>query len=126
MTALDDALYERVTRRITRITAVLGAGGSVAAFVMGGWSWAAGFALGGAASWFSFRWLKQVVGALGVDRPPPNLAAKAVLRYLLIAVGAYVIVKYTVVNLRAALAGLLLSTAAVLVEILIELIYARD
>ncbi len=126
MAALDDALYERVIQRITRITAVLGVAGVVATFVMGGWSWAAGFALGGAASWLSFRWLKQVVGALGVDRPPPNLALKAVLRYLLIAAAAYVIVKYTVVNLRAALAGLLLSTAAVLVEILIELIYARD
>jgi ATP synthase I chain len=126
MADLDDALYDRVIRRITRITAVFGVGGAVAAFVVGGWSWAAGFALGGAASWFSFRWLKQVVGALGADRPAPNLAVKAALRYLLIAGAAYVIVKYTVVDLRAALAGLLISTAAVLVEILIELIYARD
>jgi hypothetical protein len=126
MADLDDASYDRVIRRITRITAVFGVGGAVAAFVVGGWSWAAGFALGGVASWFSFRWLKQVVGALGVDRPAPNLAIKAALRYLLIAGTAYVIVKYTVVDLRAALAGLLISTAAVLVEILIELIYARD
>ena len=51
---------------------------------------------------------------------------KTVLRFFLIGGAAYVIVKYTVVSLRAALAGLLLSTAAVIVEILIELIYARD
>jgi ATP synthase I subunit len=118
-------MFERVTRRITRITALLGAAGTAGAFVIGGWRAAAGFALGGTVSWFSFRGLKQVVGGLGADRPAPNLALKGVVRYLLIGAGAYVIVKYTVVNLLAALAGLLLSTAAVLVEILIELIYAR-
>ena len=126
MTAPEDGMYERVTRRITRITALLGAAGTAGAFAIGGWKAAAGFALGGTASWFSFRWLKQVVGGLGADRPAPNLALKGVIRYLLIGAGAYVIVRYTVVNLLAAFAGLLLSTAAVLVEILIELIYARE
>jgi len=126
MAAPDDLDYPRVVRRITRIIAVLGTAGCIGAFVAGGWSWAAGFALGAAASWLSFRFLKQVVGSIGVEHPPSGLAAKAVIRYMLIGGVAYVIVKYTVVNLRAALAGLLLSTAAVLVEILIELIYARD
>jgi ATP synthase I subunit len=126
MAGLDDLDYPRVVGRITRIIVVLGVAGSIGAFIAGGWSWAAGFALGGAASWLSFRWLKQMVGALGVEHPESGLAAKAVIRYLLIGGVAYVIVKYTVVNLRAALTGLLLSTAAVIVEILIELIYARD
>lgn len=126
MAVLDNESYQRVVQRITWITMGLAAAGSVAAFVIGGWTWAVGFSAGGAASWLSFRWLKQMVGAFGVEHPPSNLAAKAVLRYLVIGVAAYVIVKYTVVNLHAALAGLLLSTAAVLVEILIELIYARD
>jgi len=126
MTAPDDGMYERVTRRIARITMLLGAAGTATAFATGGWKAAAGFALGGTASWFSFRWLKQVVSGLGADRPAPNLALKGIVRYLLIGAGAYVIVKYTVVNLLAALIGLLLSTAAVLVEILIELIYARE
>ena len=122
----DDDLFQQTTRRVTRITAILGAAGVVAAFVWGGWSSAAGFALGGTASWLAFSWLKQVVGTLGTDHPAPRLAFKSVLRYLLIAAVAYVIVKYTVVNLRAGLVGLFLSTAAVLVEILIELIYARN
>jgi hypothetical protein len=118
--------YDRVVGRITRMIAGLGAAGVVVSFVLGGWTWAAGFALGGAVSWVTFRWLKQMVGALGADHPPANLAAKAVLRYLMIFALVYVIVKYTVVNLRAAVTGLLLSTAAVLVEILIELVYARN
>lgn len=126
MAVPDDLEYQRVVGRITRIILLLGAVGVVAAFAMGGWTWAAGFALGGVVSWLSFRWLKQVVGSLGVDHPAPNVAAKAVLRYGMLAILGYVIVKYTVVNRSAALAGLLLSTAAVLVEILIELIYARN
>jgi len=120
-----DLAYDQVVGRITRITAALVAAGSVVAFVAGGWRWAAGFALGGAVSWLSFRWLKQVVGAIGTERPPSNLATKGVLRYVMIAVVAYVLVKYTVISLRAALVGLLVSSAAVLVEIVIQLVQAR-
>lgn len=126
MAASDDAAYRRVVGRITRITAVLAVAGSVVAFAAGGWSWAAGFAIGGAASWLSFHWLKQVVGSLGTDRPPPNLAMKGVLRYLIIAAVASLLVKYTVINLRAALVGLLVSSAAVLLEIIIQLVHAGD
>jgi len=126
MAVPEDWDYNRVVGRIARVIAGLGAVGVVVSFLLGGWTWAAGFALGGAVSWVTFRWLKQLVGALGVEHAPANLAAKAVLRYLMIFGVAYVIVKYTVVNLRAAVMGLLLSTAAVIVEILIELIYARN
>lgn len=118
--------YQLVTRRITRIIELLGAAGVVVAFAWGGWSSAAGFALGAAASWLAFRGLKQVVGTLGTEHRPRRFGLRSLVRYLLIASIAYVIVKYTVVNLRAGLVGLFLSTAAVLVEILIELIYARN
>lgn len=123
MTVPDDLSYERVVQRITTITLALVAAGSMVALAIGGWSWAAGFALGGTVSWISFRWLKQVVASLGADRPQPNLPQKAVLRYLLIGGAAYLLVHYTVLNLRAALVGLLISSAAVIIEILIELIH---
>src|SRR5579872_743861 len=100
MAASDDVAYRRVVGRITWITAVLAVAGSIAAFAMGGWSWAAGFALGSAGSWLSFHWLKQVVGALGTERPPSNLAFKGVLRYLVIGSIAFLLVEYTVINLR--------------------------
>ena len=125
MAAPDDLDYERVVGRITRITEALVVAGSIAAFIAGGWSWAAGFALGGAVSWLSFRWLKQVVGAVGSDRPPSDLARKAVLRYAMIGGAAYVLLKYTVVSLQAGVVGLLVSSAAVLVEIVIQLVQAR-
>jgi hypothetical protein len=46
------------------------------------------------------------------------------LRYLILAAGAYAIVKYSELSLAAALAGLFVAVAAVLVEILFELVYA--
>jgi hypothetical protein len=48
------------------------------------------------------------------------------LRYLLMCGGAYVIVKYSNISLSAALAGLFVAVAAVIVEILFQLIYARS
>ncbi len=126
MAVPDDLAYEQVVARITRITAVLAAIGSVVAWIAGGWSWAAGFALGGSVSWLSFRWLKQVVGAIGTERPPSNLAMKGVLRYLMIGAAAYVLLTYTAISLRAGVVGLLVSSAAVLVEIVIQLAQARD
>jgi hypothetical protein len=126
MAVPDDLAYERVVGRITRIIVALVGGGSVVAWIAGGWSWAAGFALGGSVSWLSFRWLKQVVGAIGTDRPPSNLAMKGVLRYLMIGAAAYVLLKYTTMSLRAGVVGLLVSSASVLVEIVIQLVQARD
>jgi hypothetical protein len=47
------------------------------------------------------------------------------LRYLLLGLGAYAILKFSEISLMAALVGLFVSTGAVILEILIELIYAR-
>jgi hypothetical protein len=38
MTAPEDGMYERVTRRIARITALLGAAGRAGTFAIGGWT----------------------------------------------------------------------------------------
>jgi hypothetical protein len=48
------------------------------------------------------------------------------LRYLLLAAGAYVIVNFTSLSLPAALAGLFVPVAAVILEIVFELIYASS
>jgi hypothetical protein len=47
------------------------------------------------------------------------------LRYVLFGAGGYVIVKYFRVDVMAALVGLFVAVAAVMVEIIFELIYAR-
>ena len=48
-----------------------------------------------------------------------------ILRYALLGVGGYVIVRFLRLNLAAALLGLFVAVAAVLLEIVYEIIYAR-
>ena len=122
----DDQFFERALGRITKVTLALAAGGLVAAAAWGGSRWAAGFALGAAVSWLNFRWLKQVVDALGQSRPTrKRVAILAGLRYALLGGGAYAILRFSSVSMTAALLGLFVSVAAVVVEICFELVYAR-
>lgn len=124
--ASDEELLERALERMRRVMAALGAGGSLGLLAALGWPWGAGFAIGAVVSWLNFRWLKQIVDALGGTRPKARLAIFMGLRYLLLCGGAYAIVKHSNISLSAALAGLFVAVAAVLVEILFQLIYARN
>jgi hypothetical protein len=126
MTDPDERLFDRALDRIWKVTFALAAGGAIAAFAWGGWPWSAGFLLGAAASAINFRWIKQVVDALGGTRPTrTRVAVLAGLRYLLLGGGAYVILKYSSISISAALMGLFVCVAAVIIEIVIELVYAR-
>ena len=129
--APEDDFMERAISRIYRWIVYLSVAGLIIGFVTGGWQTAVGFLLGAAASMLNFRWLKKVVDALsGIQTPgqsKPRWARYALvmgLRYLLLAIGAYVILNYTSLSLNAALTGLFVSVAAVIVEILFELVYA--
>jgi hypothetical protein len=121
----DEQFLERAVARIARAMLLFAAAGVIAAFLWRGPAWGAGFALGSAVSWLNFRWLKQLVYTLGSHRARPRTAVKMGFRYLLLGGGAYVILKYLPLNQLAALAGLFVSVAAVIVEILFELVYAR-
>jgi hypothetical protein len=102
-------------------------GGALALFAWRGWTWSAGWLAGSAVSALNFRWLKQLTYSLGAEvAPKPRKAVFLGMRYLLLGGGAYVILKYSPISLPAALAGLFVSVAAVVVEILFELIYARN
>ena len=125
MTGLDPAFAERAVNRIWKAMFAIGAGGALAAWAWRGWEWGAGFLLGAVASTLNFRWMKQIVDALGIERPTrQRVAVLAGLRYLLLGAGAYVILNYSSISIAAALVGLFVSVAAVIVEIVIELIYA--
>jgi ATP synthase I chain len=124
----EQAFADDAVRRIERSTLVLAGAGCVVCLAVRGWSWGAGFLLGAAASFVNFRWLKRVVYALGGGVQGPLGGRFAIiigLRYLLLAVGAYVISKLTPISLPAALAGLFVPVAAVIVEIVFELVYTR-
>ncbi len=120
---------ERAVGRILRLTLILTVGGAAVYLVIAGWRGGCGFLLGGLVSWLNFHWLKKTVYALGeaaAGKPPrARLAVLLGLRYLLLGLGAYAILRFSEISLTAALVGLFVPTAAVILEILIELIYAR-
>jgi hypothetical protein len=122
----DPACFDRALRRVWIVMVVLGAAGALVALLWLGWPPALGFLAGAAASLLNFRWLHQLVGGIGPGgrRPGKRLLLLLSARYFLLGAGGYVIVKIFGLSLVAALAGLLVAVAAVILEILYELIYA--
>ena len=113
--------------RIWKLIAVLGVAGALLLLALRGWTWSAGWLLGCAVSALNFRWLKQIADSLGgTVAAKPRKAVFLGLRYVFLGAGAYVILKYSAISLPAALSGLFVSVAAVVVEILFELAYARN
>ena len=121
----EQSLFDSAVRRIARTCAALAGAGCAACLAWRGWKWGLAYLLGAAASYQNFRWLKRLVNGLG---PAPQVrlnkkfAAIMGLRYLLLAAGAYVIVNFTSLSLAAGLAGLFVPVAAVIGEIVFELI----
>jgi hypothetical protein len=121
----EQAHFETALRRIARGTVVLAAAGCLVCLILRGWKWAVAYLLGAGASYLNFRWLKRVVDALGgalAARPSPKFAILIGLRYVLLGAGAYAIVNFTSLSLPAALIGLFVPVAAVIVEIVFELV----
>lgn len=116
---------ELALERIHKATFALAAGGTIGALAWRGWTWGAGFALGSALSWLNYRWLKQVAYAIGTPTPPRRIIVLFGLRYALLGGGAYVILRFSNISTTAVLLGLFVSVAAVIVEIIIQLAYAR-
>ena len=125
--AARDALWmDRAVARIWKLIWAIGAVGTVGLVAWRGWWWGAGWVIGTAVSALNFRWLKQLVLAVGGEASKPRKAVFLGMRYVLMGGGAYVILKFSAISLQAALSGLFVSVAAVIVEILLELIYARN
>src|SRR5437773_11925818 len=125
--ALDERYLDRAVARMARTVAAMSAAGVILLFFWKGWQWSAGFALGAAASWLNFRWLKKLVDSLGqlatgARRPKNRTAIFLGLRYVLLAAAGYAILRFTEISLAAALFGLFVSVAAVVIEILYQLI----
>ena len=125
--AARDAFWmERAVARIWKLIWAIGAAGAVALVAWRGWWWGAGWVIGTVVSALNFRWLKQLVEAIGAEAAKPRKAVFLGMRYLLLGGGAYVILRFSAISLPAALSGLFVSVAAVIIEILLELAYARN
>src|SRR5947209_305002 len=105
--------YDRAAWRIGRNLAILAATGVATLLVTKGWRWGAGVFLGLVISWFNYRGLRRLVESLGEGRKPRARRMRAILRYLLVAAVAYVIVRYTPISALAVLVGVFVLIAAV-------------
>ena len=124
--AREQLWMDRAVARIWKLIWAIGAAGAVALVAWRGWWWGAGWVIGTAVSALNFRWLKQLVLAIGGEAAKPRKAVFLGMRYVLLGSGAYVILRFSAISLPAALSGLFVSVAAVIVEILLELAYARN
>jgi hypothetical protein len=123
----DEQHLTRAVERIWKATFALGLFGAATLLIWRGWTWSTGFLLGAAISALNFHWLHKVAIAVGGGgRAKPRVAVVLGLRYLILSGIAYVILKYSEISLPAMFWGLFVAVAAVVLEILYELIYARN
>jgi ATP synthase I chain len=123
-----DIDYGLSTRRLFRITIAIVVGGILVAGAMRGLPGALGFALGGGISLTSLWLWHRVTMKLG-PAPEPKKSGPSTLflvaRFLALFACGYVIVKTLDVNVMAAICGLFASAAAVVAEVVFELITFR-
>jgi small-conductance mechanosensitive channel len=126
--AAAEDFYSRALHRIGRFMAVLAPPLAAAAWWKFGLRPAAGFAFGCAIAYINFSWLKRVIAGF-VDRAtgsPTSQSGQGIvfrflLRYVLMALGAYVILTVSPASLKGLLAGLFLPVAAIGCEAAYEL-----
>ncbi len=119
----SEVFYSGALRRISRLMLVLAAAFSVASWWRYGWRVALGFVCGCAVAYLNFHWLKRVVAALadratepGQSRSSGGMVLRFLLRYVLMALGAYVIFTVSPASLYGLFAGLFLPVAAIACE----------
>jgi hypothetical protein len=124
--------YDRALARIVRIGAALGVIGTIVVLIRYGPKTAVGFLAGALLSLLNFYGLRRVAEALSPTpanpSPRPGMRASPIFwafRYFVFAGIGYVIVKGLGISLMPILAGLFVVAAAIIVEILYELTYAR-
>ena len=124
MPAADPNFYTQALRRIGILILAIGTIGAGALTTLRGFRLGLAFLIGALFSYASFLGWQHVVAALS-----PGAAKKSPWRFVIrmIALGALacVIIKLLGLHVAAALTGLLVSAAAVILEIVFELIYAR-
>jgi hypothetical protein len=118
--------------RIEWMTVALGLAAAVFAFARWGWRPGAGVALGAVLAWLNFRWLKHGVGALVKVstaqanservRVPVGVYVKFFGRFALLLVVVYVTLSRSLLPAAAVVGGLFAVVAAVMIELLWELV----
>jgi len=124
MPVSDRLSYQQVIRRISRIIVALALLGASILAVIKGARIGISFLIGCAVSYLSFWGWQQVAAALG-PTPKKRSSWGFIIRVILLGALACVIIKFLGLDVAAAVTGLLVSAAAVILELIYELIYAR-
>ena len=119
----DQVFYDRFIRRVKWIILALALTGSAVLGAIKGIRIGLAFLIGASVSYGSFWGWRQLVDALS-PAPKKRSSFPFVLRILLLIAVAYAIIRFLGLNVAAAASGLLVSAAAVLLELIFELIYA--
>jgi len=119
--------YARALERIERFMTAVGVVALAIALIMFGWRIAVGFALGGLIAYINFHWLEKAVAKLadvtvqsGIPASGRGIMHRFLLRYLLLAIVAFVILSVSRESLYGLFAGLFLPVVAMLCEAVYE------
>ncbi len=126
-----DQFLDRALERIRKFMLALAVLGLLLCVAICRWPVAAGFAAGAIVSYVNHRWLERAVEAVGERistgqsrERGGGIVFRAVLRYVFVAVGAYVIFNVSRAGLYGFLGGVCLPIAAITCEVAVELFVA--
>jgi small-conductance mechanosensitive channel len=124
-----DAFLDRALARIRKFLLALSGIGVLVCVAFFRWPVTAGFVVGAAISYLNQRWLERAIDALGERITNQQsrerggaIVFRALLRYVLIAGGAYVIFNVSLAGLYGFLGGVCLPIAAVACEVATEIV----
>jgi hypothetical protein len=122
-----EAFYRRIFRHLVLTMLALALAVAPAVWIRFNRAQALSFLLGSAVAIANFYWLRRTVEALGAafdatgTKPSSaRVVLRFLLRYLLIAYAAYVILRSSAASLYGLIAGLSLPVAAILIEAVYE------
>ena len=121
-----EVIQDQSLQRIVWIGIALGIAGTISVWAARDSRIAAGFLVGASLSIFSFHTLRRL--GMGLEPGAAPLRGSAAffgLRYIIIGAAAYGIVKLLGISGLPVLAGLFVSAAAVILEILYELLFLK-
>ena len=123
----DPEFYGRALARMPRWIAVVAAAALPLMWWRGGAQYAASFLTGAIVGYWNYRGVLRVVEQLArtVEETgkAPRSGMRRLLRLLFIGLAVFVIIRFTRINLVAAFVGLFVPVAAVVLEILYELVF---
>ena len=125
----DPGFYAEALARMPRWIALMAALGLPFVWWRGGPLWAASFVTGVIGGYWNYvgvcRIAERISQTTAHEGRRPRFSGRSILRLMFIAAAAFVIIRFTRINLAAAFLGLFTPVAAVMAEILYELVTGR-